>query len=479
MSYNHGVRIKENPTSVAAPVTGTSGLQVIFGTAPINLAEDPEHATNKLFLCKTYDEAVAAVGYSDDFENYTLCQSINACFKVFNVAPIVLCNVLDLKKHKADYSEELTFINGQARSGEKGIIKSLFTLQTADGTEKIPDVDYIAEFDDEGYLVITLLTDITTTSLNASGSKLDPSKVTASEVIGGINIQTGEETGIELVRQVYPKFNLVPGLLLAPGWSHKPEVALALAAKCVDINGLFTCECIIDLDTKKSTKYSDCPAAKETAALTNKHMIVLWPMVTIADKKYYYSAVYGAMTAYLDAGNDDVPNLSPSNKLLNVSGAVLADGKEVNLDIVQANILNSAGIVTVINSNGYKAWGNNTAAYPVITDPKDRWICCRRFFSWWGNSFIVTYMSNVDDLADYRLIESIVDAENIKGNSLASQGKCAGAKIEYREDDNNVEEVIDGHIVFRQYLAPYTPAEDILNILEFDPSMIESALGGE
>ena len=40
MSYNHGVRVEENPTSLTVPIEGTAGLQVIFGTAPINLAED-------------------------------------------------------------------------------------------------------------------------------------------------------------------------------------------------------------------------------------------------------------------------------------------------------------------------------------------------------------------------------------------------------------------------------------------------------
>ena len=57
-------------------------------------------------------------------------------------------------------------------------------------------------------------------------------------------------------------------------------------------------------------------------------------------------------------------------------------------------------------------------------------------------------------------------------------GKCAGIKMVYDQADNPLNQVLDGRIVFRQYLAPYTPAEDILNILEFDPSMIETALGG-
>ena len=186
----------------------------------------------------------------------------------------------------------------------------------------------------------------------------------------------------------------------------------------------------------------------------------------------------GALIAYTDANNDDVPNLSPSNKLISITGTVLEDGTEVNLDQQQANFINGQGIITAVNLNGWRTWGNNTACYPANTDPKDRWLCCRRFFSWWGNSFILNYSQNVDDPANYRLIESIVDTENIRGNSYVAQGKCAGVKIEYNEDDNPITDVLNGKIQFKQWLAPYTPAEDILNILEFDPSMIESALNG-
>ena len=60
-----------------------------------------------------------------------------------------------------------------------------------------------------------------------------------------------------------------------------------------------------------------------------------------------------------------------------------------------------------------------------------------------------------------------------------AQGKCAGARITYREDENPITEILNGKIQFRQYLAPYTPAEDILNILEFDPTMLEASIGGE
>ena len=46
-------------------------------------------------------------------------------------------------------------------------------------------------------------------------------------------------------------------------------------------------------------------------------------MVKVGDKMLAFSAVYAAMTAYTDATNDDVPNLSPSNHLLKATATVL------------------------------------------------------------------------------------------------------------------------------------------------------------
>lgn len=479
MAYLHGIRIQENPTSVPTPVKSEAGVTVIFGTAPVNLAADPENATNKLFLCNTFAEAAAAVGYSDDYANYTLCQAMDAFFKAFGVGPVVLCNVLDPTTHKKAYTENISVSNGVGVSTEVGVMKKDLVVKNGDNTLAL-DTDYTLGFDETGHLVITVLTGSVTT-LSVSGSQLDPSKVTTASVVGSIDAQTGVETGIELVRKVYPQFGLTPSLLIAPGFSHKPEVGLILAAKCKDINGMFQAECVVDIDSSASgaTKYNSVADAKAEAVYTSEHMICVWPKVRFAGKDMYMSAIYAAMVAYTDYNNGNVPNLSPSNKALGISATVLEDGTEVNLDRIQANELNGAGIVTAINLNGFKAWGNNTAAYPADTDPKNRWIACRRFFSWWGNSFVTTYMEKVDSPTNYRLIESIVDSENVRGNALVSQGKCAGIKMVYNPDDNPVTSVIDGKIVFQQYLAPYTPAEDILNVLEFDPSMIEAALGGE
>ena len=481
MAYKHGVRVQEQDTSLVAPITGTAGLQVVFGTAPVNLAADPYKATNVPILANSFAEAVEQLGYSDNFKAYTLCQSMDASFRVFNVAPIILVNVLDPKKHKkANEDKTVAVAAMQATVEVEGILAD--TIEVKAGAKTLAaGTDFVTSFDDNGYLVITLSAagqGADASELTVKSTSIDPSAVTANDIIGGYNASTGTETGLELLRQIYPKFGMTPGLLVAPGWSQNPNVGVVMAAKCEEINGVFSCECVLDIDSAEVKKYTDCKEWKDGNGYVNKHAVVLWPQVKIGTKQYAYSAIFAALTAYTDAGNDDVPNLSPSNKLIGLTGTVLDDGTEVTLDQTQANLLNGQGIITAININGWRSWGNNTSIYPASTDPKDRWFCCRRFFTWWGNSFILTYFQKVDDPANYRLIESIVDTENIRGNSYVSQGKCAGARIEFSEDENPITDILNGKIQFHQYLAPCTPAEDILNVLEFDPDMLSAALNG-
>lgn len=483
MAYSHGVYIEEQATSLIAPIEGTAGLQVIIGTAPVNLAENPYQCTNKPMLCYSYKEAVANVGYSDDFGKYTLCQSVDACFRVFNVAPIILINVLDPKKHKKSIAEtDCTVENEKAKLAETGVLLDTVVVKDETGTETLQeDKDYILSFDDSGEVMITLMgSHAKDTAIKVSATAIDPEAVKYADIIGGVDVNTGAETGMEVIRQVYPMLGMTPGLLLAPGWSQNANVAAALQAKCENINGVFTCECVVDVDCGEdgAKKYTDVKMTKEASGINSIHAYAVWPKGKIGEKSYYLSALAAACIAYTDANNGDVPNLSPSNKSLKITAAVLEDGTEVVLDQEQANTVNSFGVATTWNQNGYRLWGNNTAAYPATTDPKDRWLPCRRFFSWWGNSFILTYFQKVDDPMNTRLIESIVDSENIRGNSFAARGYCAAARIVYLRSENPATDIINGKMRFHIYLAPYTPAETIIGVLEFDVDALSEALAG-
>lgn len=482
MPYEHGITVIENPTSVNPPVTADSAVQVVIGTAPIHLAADPTGVSNKPILAYSYEEAVKKLGFSYDFENYSLCESIYASFQLFRVAPVVFINVLDPEVHKTSVASEPLSLNGEGIINAEGVLLNSLIVKDSGGTNIYErNKDYTVAFNRDGKPVVSRLSSGTipeSASLEVSYDRIDPTKVTKVDVIGGYDAETGKLTGSELIQQVFPMYGLVPGLILAPGWTHHPDVAAVLDAKSKKINANFNSMNILDADSSAVNKYEDVPSWKAANGYTSEKSIVCWPKVKVGENKLWYSSVLAALIAYTDAQNENVPYVSPSNKRIPISATILADGTEVYLDQPQANHLNGSGIVTAMNWNGWRTWGNNTAVYPSSTDPKDRFIPIRRVFDWWGNTFILTFFDEVDDPTNYRLIESVVDSENLRANGYQARGQIAGASIEFRQDLNPITDILNGKITFIQKIGAFPPAENIVNILEFDPTIVNNALFG-
>lgn len=480
MAYRHGIYVSEQETSLVAPLNGTAGLQVVVGTAPVHLLANPEGAINTPILVYSKAEAVAALGYSDEFESYTLCEAVAASFSVVNTAPMVLINVLNPAKHASELEARTVQINsGVAVLEEKGVLLGSLLVKSGE-TELRAEEDYTAAYNADGTLSIAILEGGAAdgaTNLTISGSKVDPGKVTAADIVGGVDAATGAESGLEVVRQVYPKFGMTPGILTAPRFSADASVSAALQAKTKEINGVFKCVCIADVDSGAdgARKYADVKEQKERQALTDPNAYGVWGYGKVGNVVYSGSALASALTSYTDAANDDIP-ANPSNKTIAISAMCLADGTEVLLDQDQANVVNGYGVATWLNMNGFRLWGNRTCAYPGNTDPKDSFFACRRYMSWRANSFIQTYFQKVDSPLNKRLIEAIVDSENVRGNGYVAMGVAARDEITYNEADNPVTDLMNGKITFHQYMTPYTPAEDIEDIIEFDPDALVSAL---
>lgn len=305
MSIRHGVYIQEEATAVQVPKTGNSSVQVVVGTAPVNMAENPSEAVNVPILANSGTEAMAALGYSVDFKNFTLCQTMFATSNLFQVSPVVYINVLDPAKHNKELAEAEYQVNQkQAVIEKEGIILEGLTVKNSTGdTELKAGEDYSAAFDSTtGFLTITMLAGgkgAAATAIKVSGKVIDPSKVTKEDVIGAVDPSTGAETGAQVIRQVYPRLGIVPGLILAPGWSQIPEVGLALAAKAAKINGVYSAMALLDLDTAKAKKYTDTKSVKEESGYTSPFCYPLWPCDRVGEYILAKSAVAGAMIQYM------------------------------------------------------------------------------------------------------------------------------------------------------------------------------------
>ena len=99
MSVNHGVNAQRKATSVSGTVTASSGIIFAVGAAPVQAVNGK---CNEVIMANTYEEAVEALGYSDDFKSFGLCEVMYTAFQLYKVAPVFFVNVLDPTKHNRE-----------------------------------------------------------------------------------------------------------------------------------------------------------------------------------------------------------------------------------------------------------------------------------------------------------------------------------------------------------------------------------------
>ncbi|CEG29798.1 phage tail sheath family protein [Bacillus sp. B-jedd] len=477
MGYKHGVYSYEpsdGSSSLISPITATAGLKVVVGTAPINLAKSTEYV-NKPFLAKNFNEAVEALGYSYDWDHYTLCEDMDASFRLYGIGPVVFINVLDPSIHKTEEKKEINIINKKAAIEDKGILLDSLSVKLAEIDEQplVKGKDYTASFDEIGQVIIAAIPGgaipANQTTFSTSYTRLDPSMVTDTDIIGGIDVNTGAASGLELINSVFPIFGLVPGQVLAPGFSENPTVAAIMKAKANNINSFFKAMSVEDVDSGEANIYTKVADWKTKNQYNSSNEIPCWPKVALNDKVYHLSTHASCAMALVDSQNDDMPFVSPSNKPIHINKTVLKDGREVNLGPEQANYLNGQGILTALNFiGGWKAWGNRTGAYPENTNVKDSFIPVRRMHNWISNSIILTTWEKVDDPTNNTLIDTVVDSLNMWLNGLVSTGALLGGRVEFRQDENPITDLLNGTVRFHVFLAEPTPGENFEFIVEFD-----------
>lgn len=464
-AYKHGVYVSEVPTKVVPPVRVDCGLPVVVGVAPVNTARE-ELEVNTPKLIHNYEEAVKYFGFSNDFKNYTLSEFIYSQFVLFGVGPVVLINVLDKTKHKKDGTiKNLKMEFGKGTIDEVGILPESLVIKNQEKTYK-NDLDYKLIFEDEKVTIISLSEEFKDATYSITYSVIDPSKITKSEIIGGVDVNTGKRQGLELVDEVFSRFGLVPGLILAPGYSQNSDVSAVMKNKAVNINGLFRAMAIIDadanLDKDRLAEY------KNKNNITDKAEILCYPKVGLGDKEFNFSTQLAGVINRTDYENGSIPYVSPSNENMQIDKTIIK-GQEAYLTLDEANYLNSQGVVTALNFNsGWKAWGNRTATYPGVTDIKDSFIPIRRMFDWVGNTLILSYWQKIDNPMNRRLVETVLDSANLWLNGLSAQGVLLGARVEVLKDENPITDLMDGIIRFHVYQTPPPPAREIDFIQEIN-----------
>lgn len=479
-----GVHVFEKATSVQTPKVATVGIPFVVGTAPVQSAAKPAKS-NVPVLVTSWDEAVEKLGFSYDWESYTLCEFMYSHLQLFGAQPVIFCNINDpasMKREEAaaDYTvadhRVAVSVDAIADTIKVSVAEGAGEAATTRALER--DTDYSILYDrdntDTYVCIVELLEDgsaYDAETVSVAYSAADPKTATVADVVDGVAQVDACLTAV----------GLVPDLIAAPGWSHNTVVAAVMATKAAAINGLFKGKAVIDADSGEDgvTEYSQLSGYKNKNNFVDVDQIICWPMVQLGDYRFHLSTQLCGLMATVDAGNRGIPYESPSNKNLKMDACVLKDGTPVNLTWNQVDLIaGSWGVVTAVNflDSGWVAKGNYTACYPGNTDVKDQFIPVSRMFDFIGNTLIRTFWSKLDKPMTPALRDSILQTCNIWLGGLTGGGYLYGARAEMLAEENPLTSLLDGIITLHIYNAPPVPAQEIDFILEYDVSYMETAL---
>lgn len=466
MALEHGIYTREIDTAGFSMISVDTAIPFIVGTAPINMKDTKN--VNEVVFCNNLSEFTKAFGTSKNLMDYTLVQAAKVYFTLYGVGPVFMVNVLDPKKHTSSVITEAVIVNEKkAVIKQEGVLLDTLKIKNkSTSTELVEETDYFTSFDENGYVEIFLVNEV---EIEAEYKKLDPSKVTKDDIIGGVDPATYDRKGLELIHEAFVKYRKTVGVILTPGYSHLPEVIAVMETKTKNISGAFQAHAVIDCPSDK--KYREIPEWKNSMNIVDEDVIATYGMIKLGDEYFHQSLHLGALMASVDNKAGGVPSESASNKNYKMDGLVIKTNEgyeKVNLDLTQANYLNENGIVTALNFvNGWTSWGNYNTCYPSRTDVKDTYIPVKRMFKWAANTLILSTWQFIDRKFTNVLRDSINMTVEDWLKTLTGSHLYNG-KIELREEDNSLADMQLGKFTWHIDFSPILPFQAGVYELEYN-----------
>lgn len=481
MAYKHGT-YGEFAKSIGTVPINSETTAVYVGTAPVNLLRGYAAAVNAPIKIGNLTEAQEKLGYSKDWDSFTLCEAMEAHFNnmLGNAGPVVFINVLNPATHKKSQSktENLTFVNGQAKIKSDAII--LDTLALAD---KVEGTDYTIAYDfTAGEAVISSTT--ITEAVQASYSEVDASAVENSDIIGQATSE-GVYKGLGVIQLIYSELGLITNIIAAPKFSTAKEVYKAMVNAATKINGHWDAFVNADISITDTETIAKAITAKATNEMIAERSKVYWPMwKTTGGDIYHLSTLATKAMLELDMEHDTVPMESCSNKQI-LSGKQYFGESSTNkgYDQQTANQLNAKGITTAVFWGGIDVlWGPHTAAYDydALTDNRVIFDNSIRTMMHVTNSFQREWGLEIDKPLTKALAETIKNREQEKADALKAIGALIGDPVvEFNESDNSTDDMVQGNFTWSSKQTPTPPFKSGTLKVAYTTAGFDAEYGGE
>ena len=343
--YKHGAYGSMSDSVVSASSSSQS-VPLVVGTAPVNLIRG--YADAGIINAPVYVGDMGAknvIGYSDNWDNFTLCEMMTVLFNNSNgnIGPAYFINVLnpDVHRKSTQTTKTLTFNNGRAYIETDTII--LDTLALADKTE---GTDYSLSYNfTTGKLTIASIDSDNPITGNVAASyyEVDTEAVTDDDIIGNVS-NDGVYTGLQCGLLVYPDKDAIINYIAIPGYSEHPDVYKAMVEFCQAINNHWY-----------AMPYADIPVE---AVVKKDEETVASHEVSVTDAKALISSVVvyatGTTTKLVEKTDYNIASTTGGFKISLLSGST--HYSDTKVDIVYKSAIDTIALAkTWKNANGYNS----------------------------------------------------------------------------------------------------------------------------
>ncbi|YCI81122.1 phage tail sheath protein [Enterobacteriaceae bacterium] len=275
---------------------------------------------------------------------------------------------------------------------------------------------------------------------------------TVSNVIGTTDA-SGNYTGLKALLTAEAVTGVKPRILGVPGLDTQ-EVATALASVCQKLRAFGYISAWGCKTVSEATAYR--------ANFSQRELMVIWPDFLAWDTVNSTSATAFAtaralgLRAAIDQSTGWHKTLSNVgvNGVTGISASVFWDLQESGTD---ADLLNEAGVTTLIRKDGFRFWGNRTCS----DDPLFLFENYTRTAQVIADTMADAHMWAVDKPVTATLIRDIIDGINAKFRELKSNGYLIDAQCWFDESANDEATLKAGKLVIDYDYTPVPPLENL------------------
>lgn len=281
---------------------------------------------------------------------------------------------------------------------------------------------------------------------------------TTANVIGGVNSVTGNYEGVHAFLGAESRLGVVPRILIAPGFTHqRTSTANPVVAELVGI-----------AKRLRAVIIADGPNTTDAAAITyandfgSPRVYVVDPWVLKVDATgATVQAPASPCVAGLIAKSDNERGFwwSPSNQRINgIVGTVRPVDFTLGDANSRANLLNKAGVATIISQDGFRLWGNRS----LSDDPKFAFLSVRRTADLINDSLLRAHLWAVDRNITRSYVEDVTEGVRDYLRYLTKIGAILGGDCWADPDLNTPNQIAQGKVFFNFDFSAAYPAERVV-----------------